>query len=172
LILSSSASPSKFLGLTSWSTLSGQPALPGFPTSSRQYRNRPLIREHTRSRYVPSSGFLCLSTGYSESGFAGLLHPAATSRLLAVQGFLPICSLPGSSPVRSPITLAPFGSRTTLGRLLPPPVASCSRLCSANRSVRRVRCLASPSVAPLFGFAPPPGIRRLTVNPVPRAIRS
>jgi hypothetical protein len=43
----------------------------------------------TRPRYVPSSGFLNLSTVYSTGGFAGLLHPAATSRVCSVQGFLP-----------------------------------------------------------------------------------
>jgi len=38
-------------------------------------------REFPGSRYVPSSGFLCLSTASSTFGFAGLFHPAATSRI-------------------------------------------------------------------------------------------
>jgi len=40
-----------------------------------------LVREHTRSRWVPSSGFLNLSTAYSTSQLPGLLHPGATSRV-------------------------------------------------------------------------------------------
>lgn len=45
-------------------------------------------REHTRSRFVPSSGFHGLSTGCSATGSAGLFRPAATSRV-SVQGFDP-----------------------------------------------------------------------------------
>jgi hypothetical protein len=41
-----------------------------------------------------------------------------------------------------------------------------------NRCVLRGRGLAFPSVAPLLGFCPPPGLRSRTVNPVTRAIRS
>ena len=41
-----------------------------------------LVREHTLSRYVPSSGFLNLSTAYSTLQLPGLLHPGATSRVI------------------------------------------------------------------------------------------
>jgi len=43
-------------------------------------------RGASRSRFVPSSGFLDLSTACSTTGIAGLFHPAATSRV-SVQGF-------------------------------------------------------------------------------------
>jgi len=46
------------------------------------------IRGAPKSRFVPSTGFLNLSTAYSTFGFAGLFHPAATSRV-SVQGFGP-----------------------------------------------------------------------------------
>jgi len=61
--------------------LSEQRVLPGFLPSSRLHRRRPLVRKHSLFRYVPSSGFLNLSTASSASGFAGLFHPAATSRV-------------------------------------------------------------------------------------------
>jgi hypothetical protein len=61
--------------------------LPGFRPSSRHHRKRPLVREFPFSRYVPSSGFLNLPTGYSAFDFAGLLHPAATSRVPPSRGF-------------------------------------------------------------------------------------
>jgi hypothetical protein len=86
-----------------------------------------------------------------------------------VQGFLPARSLPGSSPVRASVTLPPSCSPASR---LPHRGASPSRPCSAVRSVLRGRCLAFLSAAPLFGFLPPSGLRRLTVCPVTRAIRS
>jgi len=45
-------------------------------------------RAGSPSRYVPPTGFHNLSTGFSTFGFAGLFHPAATSRV-SVQGFDP-----------------------------------------------------------------------------------
>jgi len=45
-------------------------------------------RDFPLSRFVPSSGFLNLSTACSTFGFAGFFHPAATSRV-SVQGFGP-----------------------------------------------------------------------------------
>jgi len=114
-----------------------------------------LPREHILSRYVPSSGFCNLSTVSSASGFVGLLHPTATSRVLSVQGFLPTRSCPGSSPGIAPLPL-PNRPLTALGRM-PCSTGSASRLCSACRSVLRGWWLAFLSVAPLFGFTPPPG---------------
>jgi hypothetical protein len=88
LILSCSTSPAKFLRQSSWLPLSGWPALPGFRPSSRHLQRRPHARENTLSRFVPPTGFLSLSTGYSATGFAGLFHPAATSRVsLPFRGF-------------------------------------------------------------------------------------
>jgi hypothetical protein len=39
------------------------------------------------SHYVPSTGFLNLSTAYATFDSAGLLHPAATSRVAPSRGF-------------------------------------------------------------------------------------
>ena len=47
-------------------------------------------REDPPSRFVPSSGFLNLSTACSAFGFAGLFHPAATSRVLIRPGVSPV----------------------------------------------------------------------------------
>jgi len=52
------------------------------------------MRERARPRYVPSSGFCNLSTASSTSCFAGLFHPAATSRVTSVQGFVPVSQGP------------------------------------------------------------------------------
>jgi hypothetical protein len=113
-------------------TLSERLVLPGSWPSSRHHRRRPPTREHTLSRFVPPSGFCNLSTACSASGLAGLLHPAATSRVSSVQGFLPIRSHPDSSPGDAPLPLA---SGCLPARRLPPPETSASGLCSANRSV-------------------------------------
>jgi hypothetical protein len=122
-----------------------------------------------RLRYVPSSGFFNLSTVFSTIGFAGLLHPAATSRVLSVQGFLPCRSPPDSSSVGAPV---PFSHQRSPASRLPRSCKSTSRRWSAKRCVPRGRGLALPSVAPLFGFAPPSGSRSTILNPVPRALRS
>jgi hypothetical protein len=61
------------------------------PTVSTRCRSFP------SSRYVPSSGFLSLSTACSTIGFAGLFHPAATSRVPSPsRGF----SRPAAVPTR------------------------------------------------------------------------
>jgi len=54
--------------------------------SSRRYRWSPHLAGLPGTRFVPSSGFLDLSTACSTTGIAGLFHPAATSRV-SVQGF-------------------------------------------------------------------------------------
>jgi len=100
----------------------------------------------------PSSGFLSLPTDYATTGFAGLLHPAATSRVVTVQGILPPHSRPGSSPVRAPVSLS--SERSPASRL-PPSNASTSRPCSVRWCVPQGRGLAFPAVAPLFGFVLP-----------------
>jgi hypothetical protein len=142
----------------------------GFLPSSRHDRERPLVRENALSRYVPSSGFCSLSTACSASGLVGLLHPTATSRVLSVQGFLSTRSRPDSSPGCSPMLL-PRRPLTVLGRL-PQSAGSASRFCSANRSVLRGRWLAFLSVAPLFGFPPPPGSGSSPWAQFPGSIRS
>jgi hypothetical protein len=107
------------------------------------------LRELPPSRFVPPLGFLDPSAVSSAVDFAGLFHPAATSRVHAVQGVLPIRS--GPRLVAGPCPLAvrtceltgdPVATRT-------PPT---SRLPAAYRCVPRGRGLAFPPVAPLFGF--------------------
>jgi hypothetical protein len=65
--------------------------LPGFsalfatsPARSHVHRD-----DSHRRRFVPSPGFLSLSTVCSALGLAGLFHPAATSRVLPFRGFSP-----------------------------------------------------------------------------------
>jgi hypothetical protein len=65
-----------------------RPAM-GFLPSSRHHRRHPLTREYPTTRFVPSTGFRNLPTACSTFGFAGLFHPAATSRV-SVQGLGPI----------------------------------------------------------------------------------
>jgi len=101
-------------------------------------------------------------------GFAGLLHPAATPRVLSVQGFLPICSRPrlvvGSCPltvVAPSLTGEPAATTEPLGfeALFRNSVRSSESTFDRpfGRSPLRFRssCGSSPS----------------TVSPVPRALR-
>lgn len=136
-------------------------------------RSRLLTREYTFSRYVPPSGFLNLSAVYSDSERCGLV-PSRSH----VQGSF----RPGVSPDPQPPQLIAGSFPHEVGFLpltgrhedcqLPLPVASSTRPCSVNRCVLQGRGLAFPSVAPLFGFCPPSGLRLRTVYPIPRAIRS
>jgi hypothetical protein len=73
-------------------------------------------RQLPRSRYVPPSGFLNLSAVCSGPNFAGLFHPATTSRVHPVQGLLPPCSYLPSSGRTAPMPL--FAPRS-------PPESSC-----------------------------------------------
>jgi len=70
--------------------------LPGSLPSSRRHRGCPLIREHAFSRYVPSSGFLNLSTVCATFRFCRLV-----SSRCHVQGFF----RSGVSPVPQPSRL-------------------------------------------------------------------
>jgi len=81
-------SSSESLRLPSCAPSGVQPAL-GFLPSSRHHRRSPPVRGSPIPRDVPPTGFLNLSTVCSASGFAGLFHPAATSRV-SVQGFAPV----------------------------------------------------------------------------------
>ena len=95
-------------------------------------------------RSVPPTGFLNLSTVFSASGFAGLFHPATTSRVHAVQGLLSPRSRALSSRASAPL---PLSSRALTGhvrrfafaRRRPPDAtlveASASRLSSARGRV-------------------------------------
>jgi hypothetical protein len=138
----------------------------GFLPSSRHHRQRPLSREHTLSRYVPSSGFCNLSTAYSASGFVGLLHPTATSRVDSVQGFLSTRSRPDSSPglflpaVTEPTTHRPR-SAATFGWL-----SFEALLRESQRALRLVVSLPL-SRSPLR-LSSSSRLWLVTVNPVPR----
>jgi len=84
---------------SSLDTFRREPHLPlGFWPSSRHH---PCAATRSRRlpclRFVPSSGFLDLSTSFSALGLAGLFHPAATSRIHPVQGVLSPRSHPSSS---------------------------------------------------------------------------
>jgi len=82
---------------------------------------------------VPSSGFRSLSTAFSATGFAGLFHPAATSRLTDHSG----ASLPvqPSSLTRGSCPLAVVAGTLTDSHRSPRTTASASRPRSARSSV-------------------------------------
>jgi hypothetical protein len=109
------------------SRLAALPAL-GFLPSSRRYRWCPRFAGFPTSRFVPSSGFLNLSTAFSTFGVAGLFHPAATSRV-SVQGFGP-----DSQPYRFVIGRAslPLSQMRSPVARLPHIHDRASRLCSAG----------------------------------------
>lgn len=139
---------------------SSAPPCRGFLPSSRLHRRCPRLQEVPSSRCVPSSGFLGLSTACSTFGFAGLFHPAATSRV-SVQGFLP--RPVAASTHRRPFPPCPSSlARSPVARL-PPACDWTSRSFSTGRFVRRGRGLAFLDAAPLFGFHPPPGTRSRAV---------
>jgi hypothetical protein len=93
------------------------------------------LHEHIPSaRYVPSSGFLGLSTVCSAVRLAGLFHPAATSRVHARSGASPLAQpvLPSSGRAAP----SSFHARTLTGRnRLPHPSTSTPRPCSTRGRV-------------------------------------
>jgi hypothetical protein len=89
--------------------------LPGFRASSR-YRGASTSHGVSRSRYVPSSDFLCLSTVCSAPRLAGLFHPATTYRLRLSRGFTPPRSASLSSRAAAPMLLEPFPWSTGMDR--------------------------------------------------------
>jgi len=131
-----------------------KPACPGFRSSSRYDRIESTYASfHTR--FVPSSGFRSLSTVYSSSRRRRLVSSHNHVQDSPVQGVLSPRSRTLSSKVVAPVPLRPtqLSVRKRSHSIGP----STSRLCSTRRSVRQVWVLASPSIAPLFGFLPPPG---------------
>jgi hypothetical protein len=95
------------------------------------------------------------------SGFAGLFHPAATSRVVAVQGLLSprsrLLHQQSVPPCRCHPEHSPdLALRFAFALRLPPDAtlvdASTSRPSSARGSVAYGLGLASPQPAPLFGF--------------------
>jgi hypothetical protein len=69
-------------------------------------------RGSSRFHYVPSSGFLNLSTVCATTGFAGLFHPAATSRVPPFRGFFRPAAASTRRRRRAPLPLPPACSPT------------------------------------------------------------
>jgi hypothetical protein len=114
LILSCSASPSKFLRQTSWLAPceTDLPSLGFVPLRDSTGGVHSHGRTPSPAKFRPQA-FSTSRRVAQPSGLAGLLNPAATCRVRSVQGFLPTRSLPGSSPVRTPMALSPFSSPAT-----------------------------------------------------------
>jgi len=175
-------SSSKFLRFSSRSPLVRATLLPGFLPSSRHLRRRPRPRHGFRGtpcgvrkiptfRFVPPSGFRNLAAACSVVGFAGLFHPAATSRV-------PLCAVQGLLPSRSGFQLVagPCPRAVVPRALTGDPAATCAALdfgasfCGAMRSSGAV--ISLPLRRSPLRLPPPAGPRFTTVSPVPRAIRS
>jgi len=109
-------------------------------------------RGSSKTRYVPSSGFLSLSTAYSATRLDGLVpsrrHVQGSSPF---RGFSPPAAVPDSSSGRAPLPLAPT-ALTRASSSCHPIEASTSRLSSARGRVARRWGLANDEPAPLFGF--------------------
>lgn len=163
---------SSFVRASFW-PLSRPSALPGFFPSSRRC---PKPSTCTGAHLLPLSSTLRFS-----QPLGGLLR-LRPLRAYSIPQPRPGLFRPGGSPDSQPPQLIAGSCPHEVGSLpltgchedcqLPLPVTSPSRLCSANRCVLQGRGLAFPSVAPLLGFCPPSGLRRRSVYPVPRAIRS
>jgi len=128
------------------------------------------LLEHARSRYVPSSGFLNLSTASSTCRLCGLVASRSHVQGFTVQGLLPFRSRPDSSPVRASM---PLSSRCSPAQA---PAATTRRLgyeallrgvMRSSRSVFSLPLGRSP-----LRFLPPPGSGLPTAAPVPRVVRS
>jgi len=89
--------------------------------------------------------------GFGRHWHRGLVSSRSHVQGSSVQGLLPRRSLADSSPARASLSLSPGCSPASR---LPHPCASTARLCSTSRCVPRKRGLASPAIAPLFGFPP------------------
>jgi hypothetical protein len=127
----------------------------GFRPSSRHHpcaatSPRRLPHRH----FVPSPGFHSLSTSCSALGLAGLFHPAATSRVLPVQGLLSPRSHPSSSEGVAPRPLL-RSVLTDLRRLPPAPDLGFEAFIRARP--RSIQHSYSPRCTPLpsSGSSPP-----------------
>jgi hypothetical protein len=142
---------SSFVRASFW-PLSRPSALPGFLPSSRRHRSRPL---NTGVLPLP----LCSVHRLSQPLDDLLRLPASWAYSIPQprSGLLRSRVSPDSQPYWLIASSSPHGVATLLltsdrSHQLPLPGPSPSGYYSENRSVRPVRCLASPSVAPLFGF--------------------
>jgi len=139
--------------------------LPRFLPSSRHHWRRSLnarlARPSLRSVHrlsQPLDGLLRLPA--SRAYFI----PQPRSGFITVQGLLPLCSR--TFLIERPCLHVVAALSLTARRPLPRSGTSTSRRSSAQRYVPRVRWLTSPSVAPLFGFHPPPGTPYSSSAPV------
>lgn len=138
----------------------------GFRPSSRHHpcaATQP--RKLPRSRFVPSSGFRNLSTFCSALGLADLFHPAATSRVLPVQGLLFPRSHPSSSEGACPLAVAPPRAH----RLSPAAARVGPRLRGLHpreTAFDTAQLFTTLHVAPLFGFVS----SRLALHSVERSL--
>jgi hypothetical protein len=131
-------------------SLSGRPLLPGFRPSSRHQPTVSTWRGSSRFHYVPSSGFLNLSTVCATTGFAGLFHPAATSRVTPSRGFFRPAAVSTRRRQRAPVPLPPTRSPTLPSAATVEWTDFEALLRGPARSQRLV--LTALSAVPLFGF--------------------
>jgi len=113
-ILSCPRSSSEFLRQSSRPTL--QPVMPARVSSL--FAASPMESTHTgvtHSRYVPSAGFHNLSTAFSTTGFAGLFHPAATSRVPPSRDFSRSAAVPARRRSVPPCRCRPTAHRILAG---------------------------------------------------------
>lgn len=134
--------------------LSARARLTGSRPSSRHHRAASTHRGwHPALRYVPSSGFLSLSTACSATQLG---RPVPSCRhvqgsLSPFRGFSPAAAGPPSSG--SPCPHAVTGAALTQANPSCHAItASTSRPSSASDRVARLRGLAVAALAPLFGF--------------------
>jgi hypothetical protein len=115
------------------------------------------VRGVPNPRYVPPSDFLSLSAVCSTSWRHGLVssrnHVQGSSRSGASPSVQPPSVSGGACPhaVATPIAHRPSTASTF-------DVPRLRGLHPHGEALPRVRCLASPSLAPLVGFCPPPGL--------------
>jgi hypothetical protein len=123
------------------------PSCRGFSLpSSRRSRWVSTCAGNPDPRYVPPSGFRNPSAVYSTHCFAGLFHPAATSRVPPFRGFSRSAAAPVRRRRRPPCPLP--SARSPVARL-PRALVWTSRLCSTERCVR-----SKPGVSQLRGRSP------------------
>ena len=131
-----------------------RPTYPGSLPSSRHHRSASTRREGCQAFASFRPQVFATSRRFPPpSGFAGFFHPAATSRVVAVQGLLSPRSGAGSSPARSPLSLPP---RALTGPCLGSPLSR-----STGRRMPRSGCLDFEAFLRAgqrclrFGYQPP-----------------
>jgi len=112
--------------------------LGSFPSSRHHARASTFHEELPGPRYGPASSFLNSLPAFSAHALAGLFHPAATSRVLPVQGLLSPHSHPSSSEGAFPLAVG-TSALTTLRSLPRPKLLDYEAfICAKRRSVENV----------------------------------